>query len=77
MAFIIGAYNKYDFWDRQHSVYKFRINETWYAIKEVQLEWGLPQLGLRVDEDEMPESYHIYDTYEDALEFARKMKAIN
>ena len=41
------------------------------------MEWGLPQLGLRVDEDEMPESYHIYDTYEDALEFARKMKAIN
>jgi len=26
MAFIIGLYNKYDGWDREHSVYKFEIN---------------------------------------------------
>jgi len=26
LAFIIGTYNKYDIWDREHSVYKFEIN---------------------------------------------------
>ena len=49
MAFIIDSYNKYDIWDRAHSVFKFRINDNWYAIKSVELEWGLPQLSLKVD----------------------------
>ena len=44
MAFIIGNYNKYDFWDRTHSRYVFEINGNWYAIKEVGLEWGVPKL---------------------------------
>ena len=55
MAFIIGTYNKYDPWDREHSVYRFEINGGWYAIKEVEIEWGLPQVGMRVDSDEHPE----------------------
>jgi len=45
MAFIIDSYNKYDAWDRAHSLYKFEINGNWYAIKEVEMSWGLPQLG--------------------------------
>ena len=49
MAFIIDTYNKYDIWDRAHSVLKFRINDNWYAIKSVELEWGIPKLGLKVD----------------------------
>jgi hypothetical protein len=49
MAFIISTYNKYDIWDRTHSVYKFEVNGNWYAIKEVEMEWGLPQDGYRVD----------------------------
>ena len=67
MAFLIGTYNKYDIWDREHSKYKFEINGVWYAIKEVKMEWGLPQLGFRADMDEHPEYYHIYEKYEDAF----------
>lgn len=26
MAFVIDTYNKYDVWDREHSLYKFEIN---------------------------------------------------
>ena len=49
MAYIIDTYNKYDGWDREHSVYKFEMNGNWYAIKEVELELGVPQVGYRVD----------------------------
>lgn len=75
MAFLIGTYNKYDVWDREHSRYKFEVNGNWYAIKEVEMEWGLPQLGFRADMDEHPETYHIYDTYEDAMRFVWQIKS--
>jgi hypothetical protein len=42
MAYVIDTYNKYDAWDRTHSLYKFEINGNWYAIKEVEMSWGLP-----------------------------------
>ena len=77
MAFIIDTYNKYDIWDRAHSVLKFRINDNWYAIKSVELEWGVPQLGLKVDQDDDPAFYHIYNTYEEAYAFVQQMKLIN
>jgi hypothetical protein len=51
MAFLIGTYNKYDTWDREHARYKFEVNGNWYAVKEVEMEWGLPKLGFRADMD--------------------------
>ncbi len=41
------------------------------------MDWGLPQLGFRIEEAASPEFYHVYDTYEDALEFVEQMRAIN
>lgn len=76
MAYIIGAYNKWDSFDRAHSVYKFKINENWYAVKEIEMKWGLPQLPMRMEE-QMPESYYIYEQLEDAIEFARKIRSLN
>ena len=77
MAYIIDRYNSWDQWDRQQSIYKFEINEQWYAVKEVELEWGLPQLPIRIDSDQDPSYYHIYGTMEEAIEFAKLMKHIN
>ena len=42
MAFIIDRYNRYDCWDKEHSVHVFEINGNWYAVKEVILFWGKP-----------------------------------
>lgn len=77
MAFIIGSYNRWDKWDREHAVYKFKLHDWWYAIKEIDLQWGLPELPMRVDDDDMPESYYIYEKYEDALEYVKQLKEIN
>lgn len=74
MAFIVGTYNKYDSWDREHAKYVFEVNEQWYAIMEVEMEWGLPKLGYRVDMEQRPQDYHIYDTYEDAMRFVHQVR---
>ena len=76
MAFIIDSYNKYDKWDREHSVYIFERNENWGAIKEVEVQDGLPILP-----DSFypipPSVYKLYDNYEDALAFVHLIKNLN
>ena len=77
MAFIIDRYNKYDTWDRTHQCKTFEINEQWYAVYEVQLEWGLPVLPMRTTYDQDPKQYFIYDKIEDAIRFVQLMKGLN
>lgn len=77
MAFIIGSYNKYDQWDREHSKYRFEVNEREYAVKEVELEWGVPKLPQRIEQEEQPKQYYVYERYEDALQFVKCVKYLN
>ena len=77
MAFIIDTYSKFNRWDREHAVHIFTVNEVWYAIKEVELEWGMPILPEKVDSDTRPSSYFIYGSKEEALRFVSLMKSLN
>lgn len=77
MAYIIDSFNKWDQWDRDHAVYKFEINENWYAIFQVELEWGLPQLPLRIDSNKQPQEYFVHATEEDAMSYVRQLKQLN
>ena len=77
MAFIVDRYNKYDQWDQEHSKYIFQINGWEYAIKEVILCWGQPQLPVRIGREQNPEAYFIYGSYEDAMEFVQRVKSLN
>lgn len=77
MAYIIDTYNKYDVFDREHSQYIFEVNGTQYAIKKVQLKWGKPRLPLSTTHNKEQEPYHIYETFEEALQFAHNMRSIN
>ena len=78
-SYIIGAYNRFDIWDREHSVYKFEINGNWYAIKEVEMEWGVPRLPEQIDRDmeQDARTYYVYDTEADAFKFVQLMKGLN
>lgn len=69
--YIIDSFNKYDSFDREHSVYRFKVNGNWYAIKDTV------ELPMRVDRNDTLDSYFVYETYEDAYEFARTMKQLN
>lgn len=75
MAFIVDNYNKWSKWDREHSRYIFSRDKQWYAIKEVELEWGRPILPTYVDRDNHPEDYKVYGTYEEALEYVKTIRA--
>ena len=77
MAYIIGTYNKYDTWDRAHSLYKFEINGNWYAIKEVEMVWGQPALSYKIDQDDDPSAYFIFEQYDAALEYVKRQKSLN
>ena len=75
MAYIISTYNKYDQWNREHARYKFEINGIWYAVFEVEMDWGVPKLPFYTDRNESAYEYHIYDTYEDAMKFVWEIKS--
>ena len=77
MAFIVDTYNKYNSWDREHARYVFDMNGVQYAVKEVILFWGVPQFPTNTIEDKNPETYHLYDTYEDAIAFVKNIKKLN
>ena len=77
MAFIIESYDKYDIWDRECSKYIFEVNGNWYAIKEVEMEWGIPKLAIRIDRDTDASSYQVYDTLEDAMRFVQQVRKVN
>ena len=44
MAFIIDTYNRFNSFDRESARYIFEVNGNMYAVKEVELEWGIPKL---------------------------------
>lgn len=77
MAYIIDTYNKYSAFDRAHSRFIFKIQKQEYAIKEVQIDWGLPILQPSIEDETNPTIYKIYDTYEDAYTFAAHLKQLN
>ena len=70
-VFILDLYDKFS---PDKVISKFRINDRWWAIKEVPLEWGIPQLA-KIDEDD-PMSFHLYDTLEEAEKYIQKLKKI-
>lgn len=67
-VFILDLYDKFS---PDKVISKFRINDRWWAIKEVPLEWGKPQLS-KIEEDSIP--YYLFETEEEAREYIRKIK---
>ena len=67
-VFILDLYDKFS---PDKVISKFRINDRWWAIKEVPLEWGEPQLS-KIEEDSIP--YYLYETEDEAREYVRKIK---
>ena len=70
-VYIVDLYDKFS---PDKVISKHRINGRWWAIKEVPLLWGIPQLS-RIEEDD-PMSFYLYDTIEEAENYIRKLKQI-
>lgn len=69
-VYIIDLYNKFSP-DKVISI--FQINGRWWAIKEVSLLWGEPQLSQIDDEFAF---YHLYNTIEEAQEYVKEIKQL-
>lgn len=76
-VFIVDTYNPY-LKHNENVCKKFLINERWWAIKEVSLDWGLPNLPIQLTDDAPnPQDFHLFDTYEDALKYMQLLKKVN
>ena len=76
MVYIIDTYDRFSGWDKRHSCYRFTIHDIEYAVKEVKMEWGLPQLPPKIEETP-PSLYYIYNTLEEALQYVQLIRKLN
>ena len=76
-VFILDDYNQYGL-DKDNVRTTIKINGRFWAIKEVQLQWGLPQLQRPITDPEIdPYIYKLYNTYEEAFAALQHIKALN
>ena len=71
-VYIIDLYQKFN---NDKIIFTFLLNGREFCVKEVQLEWGVPQLSS-IEEDLEQPYFHIYNTLEEAREYIRKLKQL-
>lgn len=77
-VFVIDTYNQFAPSSLQQLVrHKFLLNDHWYAIYEIGLEWGQPDFPIRpIDENKLPFFYY-FDSLEAAMLFVKELKRLN
>ena len=77
-VFILDTYNSHAPKSVQELIrYKFLLNDNWYAIYEIQLEWGKPAFPWRPLEEETLPNFYYFQTFEAAMIYVRELKRIN
>ena len=75
--FIVDIYNPYSPYNKDVRAI-FTINSKKLCIREVEMSWGMPKIGISFDEDAAePQDFHIYNTYEEAENYISRLKKIN
>lgn len=76
-VFIIDTYNPFSpYTDTVCSI--FWLNGRQWCIREVKCEWGKPQIGISFEDNAPePEDFYLYNTYDEAYNFAMKLKQMN
>lgn len=72
MGYIIDTYSHWNKWEREHQRYVFEINETIYAVYE--LDGTLPTY---IDKEFDLEEHMQYKSLEAAKIFARTLRKLN
>lgn len=76
-VFILDTYNPHGI-DKNSVRYVISINDRQWAIKEVELDWGLPQLVLPIGEREPDlHVFQLYNTLDEAIAAAEYLKILN
>ena len=75
-AYIVDVFNPYNKEQNKNVVFKCKVYNQWWAIYRVKLEWARPILeGWPADASEF-NSYHIYNTAEEAIDFLHELKQL-
>lgn len=76
-VFIIDTYNPFSpYTDTICSI--FQLNGRQWCIREVECEWGKPQIGISFEDNAPePEDFYLYNTYDEAYNFAMKLRQMN
>lgn len=74
MKYIVDTFDPY--MDLEQAKYRFKINDTDFCVKEVEIEGGKPKIYQRIDDTE-ERKFRIYDTFEDAMSYVRLVQLLN
>ena len=78
VGYIIGEYDKYNSWDIEHKRFSFIVNDKQYAIFEVPISFQIAtEIPPRMEYEENPETYRVYESMEAAMEYVRIIKKLN
>lgn len=76
--YIIDLYDRYNAADKAAARYTFNLNDRQWAIKEFEVQNGKLMRPLRIDEPEdYNDRFYLYDTFDEALQFAREIRRLN
>ena len=75
--FLVKPYNPYVPLAPEEKIrYRYKIHDTQYAIVETVLNWGKPEVGLPI-EDEDYCGFYLYNSFDEAMDFVRLIKEYN
>ena len=74
MAYVIDVFDKYGKWDREHTIYRFKVNDREYGIKEIR---DISEIQQKIEDNTSSETYCVYSQYEDAFKFVKQIKKLN
>lgn len=76
--YIIDLYDKYNSADKVAARYTFILNDRQWAIKEYEIQNGKLTRPLRLDEpDNYNDFFHLYNTFDEALQFVREIRRLS
>lgn len=75
--FLIKPYNPYIAPAANETVhYIYQVNGNKYAVVETTLNWGKPELGLSIEEED-DYGYYFYKSFDEAMDFVKLLKECN
>ena len=76
-VFLIKPYNPYIAPAANETIhYTYQVNGNEYAVVETTLDWGQPQLGLSIEEQDNY-GYFLYNSLDEVMAYVKVLKEIN
>lgn len=70
-VYIVDVYNPYA--RNRNVMFRFIYHNQWWCIRRATLDWGIPQ-DTALEMDDEYSRFHLYNTYEEAMEFVRQLR---